>query len=66
MVSQVLELCSTFHTGNEPAIFYNNHAHAPFHILRAYLRLFWCLIERFRYRFRIRYKTNTILGPVNS
>ena len=42
-----------------------NQSHALFHILQAYLRLFWCSIEHFRYRFRTSYKSNTKSEPEN-
>ena len=38
---------STFSTGNEPTIFCSHHAYSVFHILHAYLRLFWCSNEHF-------------------
>ena len=43
-------------------IFCNKHAHTFFLILHAHLRLFWCSIKNFRYRFRTRYKSNTKEG----
>ena len=53
----------TFSTWNEPAIFCSYHAHALFHILHEYLRLFLCLIGVYRCRFRTRYKRNTKSKP---
>ena len=53
----------TFHTGKEHAIFCNNNAHALFHILTAYLCLFWCSIDLYSHQFHISYKRSTNTGP---
>ena len=54
---------SAFHMGNEHAIFCNKHAHALFHILHAYLQLFWYSIDVYRCRFHTRYKSMSIPEP---